>query len=143
VNKLDFRIAGDAAEYLRKYLLRSDTGESLVLMIVPMTPAKMLASVDPKLSYHELAAMAKEHFESLSSPSELSSPIELEWVVGAMQRSNLPGAAETVLIDGIECFFPDEVRSVLKGRVLQLRLGQLVFDPALDPPPSIQTQQRD
>ena len=139
MNKLDFQIAADATEYLRKYLLPSDTGESLVLTIVPMTPAKILARIDPKLSYNELVAMAKEHFESLSSSTELSSPIELEWVVGGMQRSNLPPAAEIVLIDGIKCFLPDEVRALVNGRVLRLRLGQLAFDPELDPPRSAQT----
>src|SRR5262245_18848256 len=104
------------------------------MTIVPMTPAKIMSSVDPKLSYHELTAMAKKHFKSLSSPTEPSSPIELEWVVGGMQRSNLPPGGKIVPIDGIECFLPDEMRSVINGRVLQLKLGQPVFDPELDPP---------
>ena len=134
MDKWDFRIAADAAEYLRKYLLRSDTGESLVLTIAPMSSQKEISGgVDPKISAQELAALAKKYLESLPSP------IELEWIVGGMQRSRLP-AVEISLIDGIECFFPDEVRSVVNGRVLRLRLGQLVFDPELDPPLSVQTR---
>ena len=90
MDKPEFRIAEDAAEYLRKYLLRSDTGESLILSIVPMTSqSKSLGNVDPKkMSDRKLAALAKEYLESLPSP------IEFEWVVGGMQRSSLPAAAE-------------------------------------------------
>jgi hypothetical protein len=134
MDELDFRIAPDAAEYLRKYLLRSDTGESLVLTIAPMSSQKeILGGVDPKISHQELAALAKEYLQSLPSP------IKLEWIVGGMQRSRLP-VVQISLIDGIECFFPDEVRSAVNGRVLRLKLGQLVFDPELDPPSLAQTQ---
>src|SRR5258706_3155659 len=113
MGKLDFQISEDAAEYIRKYLLRTDSGESLVLVIVAMTPSKKSDNIDRRLSDHELAALAEEYIKSLPSP------IEFEWVVGGMQRSNLPPAAETVLINGIECFFPDEVRPVINGRWLR------------------------
>jgi hypothetical protein len=128
MDKLDFRISEDAAEYISKYLLRTDSGESPVLTIVATTRSKKSDDIDRRLSDHELAALAKEYIKSLPSP------IEFEWIVGGMQRSSLPPTAETVLIDGIECFFPDEMRSVINGHVLRLRLGQLVFDPELDPP---------
>lgn len=133
MDKFNFRVTSKAAEYLREHVLRTKTGELFVLTIAPLSRQQKTLSVgdrDKKLSQQQLEAMAKEFQTSLSSP------VTFEWVIGGMLKSRLPGE-EFVTIDGIECFFPDEVKSVLNGRVLRLKRKKLVFDPDLDPPPSL------
>jgi hypothetical protein len=133
MEKFDFRIANDAAEYLRNVLLRTATGESLVLAIAPLSSQHSTLKFrqsDRNLSDKELAECARAFLSSLSSP------VKFHWVVGGMHKSRLSGE-KTSFIDGIECFLPDEVRSVVNGRVLRLRNGELVFEPELDLPPSL------
>jgi hypothetical protein len=133
MKKFDFRIANDAAEYLRNVLLRTATGESLVLAIAPVSSQKSTLKFresDLNLSDKELAERARSFLSSLSSP------VKFHWVVGGVHKSRLSGE-ETSFVNGIECFLPDEIRPVVNGRVLRLQNGELVFEPELDPPPSL------
>jgi hypothetical protein len=133
MSKFDFRIAAEAVEYLKKNLLVTDMGESLVLTVAPHSSRqKFLSSPGngPDFSDEKVGALAKDFIKSLSSP------VGFDWVVGGMRKSRLP-EQELLPIDGIECFFPDDVRSVINGRVLRLRDGELVFDPELKAPPSL------
>ena len=133
MEKFDFRISDDAAEYLRNVLLRTETGESLVLAIAPLSSQRSIL----KLSESDLDLPDKELAErARASLTPMSSPAKFEWVVGGVYKSRLSGE-KTSFIDGIECFLPDEVRSVINGRVLRLRNGELVFEPELDLPPSL------
>jgi hypothetical protein len=130
VKDLDFRIAADAANFLREHLLRSDSGEQLVLTIAPMSTHKdssQLPDDNADKSYRELAESGAKYLRSLASP------LPFNWVIGGAQRRRLSGE-ELLLIDGIECFFADEVKAIVSGRILRLRNGELVFDPALEPP---------
>lgn len=132
MESFDFRITTEAVEFLRKYLLRADSGEELVLTVAPLSTHRDTLGhddSDPESSYRKLAERAKDYLESLSSP------IAFQWVVGGMRKSRLP-KEQVLLIDGIQCFFPDEVKVKIGGRVLRLRDGNLVFDPELDPPPN-------
>jgi hypothetical protein len=84
--------------------------------------------IDPKnIETLEFDVLGKKHLSSL--PSE----VELQWSIGATRKSRLPTQGMFV-IDGIECFFPKDVQSALKGRVLRIENDQLVFDPRIDPP---------
>jgi hypothetical protein len=139
MKQFNFRIAADAAEYLQKHLLRTATGDLLVLTIAPLSSqqkAIRLNSGDPEVSKEELTKAAKEYLTSLSSP------VALDWVLGGVHRSRVP-QKQLLLIDGIECFFPKEIRSVVNDRVLLLRNGELVFDPDLDPPPRLSLSKPD
>jgi hypothetical protein len=130
MDKLDFRIAAEAVDFLRRFLSYAGTGEALVLTISPQLGQGKTLNVarnDAKFSDDELAVLATDFLASLPST------VQLHWTIGAMRKSRLPGQ-EFVLIDGIECFIPDELKSVVDGRVLRLRNGELVFDPELDPP---------
>jgi hypothetical protein len=129
MDKLDFQISAEAVQYLRRYLLRGDGSEPVVLTIAPTTRAQLM-EFDPEkieLSQQELEKLAKEHLDSLPSP------LELHWSVGASRKSRLP-KEDMLMINGIECFLPSDVRSVIKGRVLRVENGELVFDPRLEPP---------
>jgi hypothetical protein len=133
MERFDFHIADDAGEYLRNVLLRTATGEPLVLVIAPLSSQRSMLRLresDRNLSDKELAKRARAFLSSLPSP------VNFQWVVGGMHKNRLSGE-KTSFVDGIECFLPDEVRSVVNGRVLRLRNGELVFEPELDPPPSV------
>lgn len=129
MDKLDFQISAEAVQYLRSHLLLGDGGEPVVLTIAPTTCPQIM-DFDPKeieTSEQELGALANKHLDSLPSP------VELQWSIGATRKSRLP-KQDMFVIDGIECFLPQDVQSVIKGRVLRVENGRLVFDPRLDPP---------
>jgi hypothetical protein len=128
MRRFHFRIASNAADYLRSSL-RTDTGELLVLTIVPTSQPTRLSLDGGKaeIPSRELQALANDYMKSLSSP------VPLRWTVGGTRRSRLKGE-ELLLISGIECFFPPEVRSAIDSRTLRLKDGELVFDPQLEPP---------
>jgi hypothetical protein len=133
MGSLDFRIAADAVEYLRNVLLRTGDGELLVLTVAPTVAHESSPNFDGNvsdISEQALAALARRYLESLPRP------VPLRWTVGGMRKSRLSGE-KIVVIDGIECFFPDEVLAVIRGRILRLRRNELIFDPELDPPPSL------
>ena len=130
MSKFTFQITAGAVEYLRKNLLRTSSGDPLVLAIVPEVSQEGALNLDANevnFSDRELVAMATDFMNSLSSP------IELHWVVGGVHKSRLP-EGNFRLVDGIECFLPEEVRCVVNGRVLSLQNGELRFDPQLEPP---------
>lgn len=133
MKKLDFRIADDAAEYLRNVLLRSPDGDSLVLAVAPVSSQYglvKLADADPRMSDAELAKVAREFLSSVSAP------VKFQWMVGAIRKSRVP-AGDVAVIDGIECFLPSEMRRLLNGRTLRIRNGELVFEPELQQPPDL------
>lgn len=129
MSEFAFQITAEAVQYLREHVL-STSGRPLVLTIVPMVSQGEVLERDVgemNLSQQELDAMATTFADSLSSPTEY------RWVVGAVYKDRLPDG-NFQLIDGIECFLPEEVRSVVNGRVLGLEKGELQFSPQLEPP---------
>ena len=129
LDKPDFQISAEAVQFIRRFLLRRDGGEPVVLTIASMTRSQLM-EVDPeiKLSEQELTRLARKQLDSLPSP------LELHWSVGATRKSRLP-KEHMFVIDGIECFLPPDVRTVVEGRILRVENGELVFDPQLEPPP--------
>jgi hypothetical protein len=129
MSKFTFQITAEAVDYIRKYLLQTSAGDQIVLVIAPVSHGGVL-NIDPNdlnFSKRELIAMATEFAKSLPLP------IEFRWVVSGMHKNRLPDGDFRV-VDGIECFLPEEVRSVVNGRVLRLESGELRFDPQLEPP---------
>lgn len=128
---LNFRIAPDAVEYLKSRLQRGRRDEALVLVVAPMSEAKHSPVEHDELSRKEIRGLANEYLKSLPEA------VVFKWTVGIMQRSRLPkrDLADIRVVDEIECFIPDDLQPTLRGRVLRLMNGELVFDPELEPPP--------
>ena len=132
MSEFAFQISAAAVKYLQEILLATLPGEEpLVLCVSPYAAQGRTLDLDPveltNLSHEELTKMG------LNFANSLSTPIEMCWEVGGMRRSRLP-AADFRLIDGIECFLPEEIRPVLNGRTLQFENGELRFEPELVPP---------
>ena len=128
VNNLDFRITPEAVAYIRGTLLHDKTGEAMVFAIAPMGPAQTL-----DISLDQIKSLSSEDLYRLATEqvSAIPKPVMFEWVVGGTRRDRLP-PEDLRIIDGIECFVPDEVRAVVNGRVLRLEEGELRFLPPLE-----------
>lgn len=127
MHKLDFQISAEAIQYLKSNLLATHADEPLVLTIAPTTHPEIVDLHRENIEMSELFTIAKRHLSSL--PPQF----ELQWSIGATYKSRLP-KQHMFVISGIECFFPPDVQSAIKGRVLRIEHGELVFDPRLDPP---------
>ena len=131
-----FQITAAAVVHIREHLLQTNTGDQIVLAIAPVSQGGVLNRdpTDLKFSERELITMASEFAKSVDLP------FEFQWAVGGMLKNRLPDG-DFQVIDGIECFLPEEVKTVVNGRVLSLEKGELRFDPPLEPPKvEIETQ---
>jgi hypothetical protein len=127
VNNIDFQITPEAVAYIRGTLLQDKRGEAMVLTITMMGPAQAL-----DISLDQMKSLSGEDTHRLAAEqvNAIPKPVMFEWVVGGTQRDRLP-PEDLRIVDGIECFVPDELRAVVSGRVLRLEEGELRFLPPL------------
>lgn len=126
IDGLALSLSPDAVEFIRH--LAGGSLEDYVLTIAPHTEREVL-----NVAGDDLAEAVQEVLERLPLDRSALRSMKLVWVLGVSRRSRFP-ADDVHLIDGVYCFVPHEMRSVVAGRRLVLVEGELRLSPEPDPP---------
>ena len=117
MDPLHFSISTDAAHFFREFIKAAESEEDLVMTIAPETGAIVL-ELEKEALDQAIAEIASEARENGLKK------LKFRWTVPP---------EDIHIFDGVPCFVPREMRSVLTGRTLILAGGELRIVP--EPPP--------
>ena len=125
-----FTVTPEAARFIDRVLLVNRSNKDYVVAIAPQTDAMMLDLKDGVFTKTDVEKLKKAQTDSLSvDPRKM----KFRWVVGVSLRSRFP-TEDIFVYDGVSCFVPKEMRSILDGRTLTLNEGELRIEPEPLPP---------